>query len=184
MESCGKNCARATPICAFAAIELRSACWMSGRRSSSCEGRPVGRSCGGGVSAFGIGMRDGPGILRRAKDGAHFPAAESAARAAESAMTRCREVARPGARRRAGRIRRSRVWRQIDGFLPSLECLLRDLKLAVERAQLDIGGRDLLRPASCGPRAAPRSAPATARGRLRSVCDKGPRNQASTQRKG
>ena len=36
----------------LAAIRFCSACRMSGRRSSSCDGNPVGRSWGGGASAF------------------------------------------------------------------------------------------------------------------------------------
>jgi hypothetical protein len=45
---CGKYAARATPICAFAATTACSACWMSGRRSISADGRPAGTSgrCG------------------------------------------------------------------------------------------------------------------------------------------
>jgi hypothetical protein len=57
IERLGKNCARATPICAFAAMRVASACSISGLRSSNWEGSPVGSSCGGGASAFGSQLR-------------------------------------------------------------------------------------------------------------------------------
>src|SRR5882672_5423232 len=38
----GKKAARAMPICSFASAARRSAAAMSGRRSSSCDGRPTG----------------------------------------------------------------------------------------------------------------------------------------------
>ncbi len=49
--SAGKNAASATPICAFAAATLRSADAMSGRRSSSCDGKPGGTT---GNVQFGV----------------------------------------------------------------------------------------------------------------------------------
>ena len=85
MDNCGKNCARATPICAFAATSCCSACRMSGRRSSNREGKPTGRFCGGGFKRVWIACERRVRDSGRAEDARHSPAAESAARAAESA---------------------------------------------------------------------------------------------------
>ena len=52
--SAGKKAACAMPICALAAATRRSAAAMSGRRSSSSEGRPAGTS--GTLAAKAIGL--------------------------------------------------------------------------------------------------------------------------------
>ena len=67
IESWGKNCARATPMRALAAMSCCSACRISGRRSSNREGRPTGKSCGTGASAFGSVWVTGPGFCPSSK---------------------------------------------------------------------------------------------------------------------
>ncbi len=137
----------------------------------------MGRSCGGARSAHsGPVCATGPGSARAAA-AEHSPAAESAVRVAGSARSRCRAVARPGADRRAERIRRfpaSRV--RSTESCRALTRLLRDCKLRIERAQIENSAWPPAPPASCALRAAPTSAPAAARARLRSACDKAPRN--------
>jgi len=53
-EMVGKYWARAAPICALAAMSCCSACAMSGRRSSSCDGTPAGTP---GKSSFVSALR-------------------------------------------------------------------------------------------------------------------------------
>ena len=183
MDRLGKNCARATPICALAAISVASACWISGRRSSSCEGNPVGRSCGGGARAFGIVVRDGPGILAKQKRdrillllNLLFELRHLGGRRIEQLLC----LANIGQRNRTSTFQ---SLRQIDGVLPDLDGILRNFELRVERAKLQISRRHLLHQRQRTARCAQTCASNCAR-RPRSVCDRGPRSPASTQPKG
>src|SRR3989441_11921993 len=58
----GKKFATATPTSAFVATSACSACWMSGRRSRSCDGRPAGTSGGGGSPSEGGAGSVEPGL--------------------------------------------------------------------------------------------------------------------------
>src|SRR5437016_3830546 len=57
----GKKFATATPTSAFAATTACSACWMSGRRSSSWDGRPTGTSGSGDSPSSGLRRTMSPG---------------------------------------------------------------------------------------------------------------------------
>ena len=61
----GKNAARAAPMLALAPISICSAARMSGRRASSSDGRPLGRSVGtmsSGSATASSSCRDSSGV--------------------------------------------------------------------------------------------------------------------------
>ena len=183
MASCGKNWARATPICAFAAMRVASACWMSGRRSRSCEGRPVGMSCGGG----------GQGVRRSAGDGSGVFAEQDpdGVLLLLDLLLKLRDL-------RGGRVEKLlgladvgegcgtaglECFGQVDGVLADFEGLLCDVELLVEGADLDISGGDTLNEGHPDGALSPGGSKKLGTGGFRLTTVQAPRSQGSRRRR-
>ena len=143
-ESCGKNCARATPMLALAAMSWASACSMSGRRSRSCGGNAGGQVSGRRGECGGVGVRDGAGCLAEQEAELVFGLLDL--------LLELRDLGGCGVEELLG-LADVREWsgaagleflREIEGVLADFEGLLRDGELGVERAKLEVGGGDLL----------------------------------------
>ena len=136
--SLGKNSALATPMRALAATSCCSTWRRSGRRSSSADGNPAGTVRHHGLLVHGRPAHDRPGRLAEQDADLVFLGDDGALDLRDGGLGAAQRALGAGGLELGGDAEPEAILEQIVGALVGVGAVARDLKLHVERQQLEV----------------------------------------------